>query len=271
MSIKRIAIYLFLLNSTISFNQKGYEIGGGIGLSNYFGDLNTRLSLQNVGLAASLHARYNFNTRTAVKSSLSLARIRANDDNSSNQFERIRNLRFRSNIIDFTAMAEFNFYDYIHGSPADNWTPYMALGFSAFHFNPKADLNGTTYNLRDLGTEGQEIGDEYLLFNGGITLGGGMKWDITRDISMNAEITLRKIFTDYIDDVSSTYPDFATLVTRRQPNGEIARQLSNPSPDPDFFRTGKQRGNSKDNDTYAFFSISIMKYFGSIPCPKLTR
>lgn len=260
-----------MLTTQIAFSQKGYELGGWLGLSNYFGDLNTRLSIQNAGLAGGLSGRYNFNNRISAKSSLGLARIRANDDNSSNTYERIRNLRFRSNVIDLTILGEFNFYDYIHGSTLDNWTPYLAMGFSIFRFNPKADLNGQTWSLRDLGTEGQEIGDEYLLINGGLTLGGGMKWDISKDVSMNAEITLRKIFTDYIDDVSKTYPDFATLVTRRQPNGDIARQLSNPSPDPDFFRTGKQRGNSKDNDTYAFLSISIMKYFGNIPCPKVSK
>jgi hypothetical protein len=267
---------LFLVGMTTLFinsisAQKGYELGGWLGVSNYFGDLNTDLDVFQPGLAGGLNARYNFNTRISVKSSLSMARVRANDDFSSVTFQRQRNLDFYSNIFDFTTMGEFNFFEYIHGSRVDFWTPYLAGGFSVFRFNPKTKLDGNTYALRDFGTEGQEIGNEYLRFNAGLTIGGGVKWDINRDISLNVEFTVRKLFTDYMDDVSTVYPDPALLAAIRAPNGDIAQRLSRRALNPDLIRTGTQRGNSKDNDTYTFLGISIMKYFGQVECPKLSK
>jgi Domain of unknown function (DUF6089) len=251
--------------------QKGYELGGWLGFSNYFGDLNTQLNISQVGLAGGLNARYNFNTRTSVKSSLSYARLRANDDFSSVGFERQRNLNFFSNTFDFTATGEFNFFEYVHGSKFDFWTPYLAAGFSAFRFNPKSKLNDVTYTLRDFGTEGQEVGEEYLRFGAGLTIGGGVKWDINRDLSINVEFTVRRLFTDYIDDVSTVYPDPAILAALRAPNGDIAQRLSRRALNPDILRTGTQRGNSRDNDTYTLLGISLMKYFGRIECPKLSQ
>lgn len=251
--------------------QKGYELGGWLGASNYFGDLNTELSVFQPGLAGGLNARYNFNTRISVKTTLNVARIRGNDDFSTSAFQRQRNLNFYSNIFDWTNTGEFNFFEYIHGSKIDFWTPYLSAGFSVFRFNPKTDLNGTTYALRNFGTEGQEVGGEYFRINAGLTVGGGVKWDINRDISLNAEFTIRRIFTDYIDDVSTVYPDPALLAAVRAPNGEIAQRLSRRALNPDILRTGTQRGNSKDNDTYTFLGISIMKYFGRIDCPKLSN
>jgi len=261
--------FLFSINSTNA--QKGYELGGWIGTGLYFGDLNTRLGIKQPGLAFGLNARNNFNTRIAAKASLNFARIGANDDNSSNNFERRRNLDFNSNIYDFTGQMEFNFFEYKHGSKIDYWTPYLSLGFSAFRYNPTSSLNDVKYNLRDYGTEGQEQGSEYGRFNGGLTLGFGWKWDINEDWSLNAEFTVRKIFTDYLDDVSKTYPDPATLTVIRGDDAVIARGLSNKSIITDFGRAGTQRGNSKDNDTYALFGISLMRYFGELECPKISR
>lgn len=265
---RQVALLLSLLLSSALFCQKGKEYGGWIGAAHYFGDLNTRLDITHPGLAFGFNARRNFNTRTAVKASLNFARVRANDDNSSVDYERLRNLDFYSNIVDITAVGEFNFFEYRHGSLTDNWTPYLSAGFSVFGFDPRTKYQNQTFRLQSLGTEGQDIGEEYLLINGGLTLGVGMKWDINRDISLNAELTVRKIFTDYLDDVSTVYPNATTLAARR---GQVAANISNRALFPERFRAGDQRGNSKNNDTYSLIGISIMKYIGEIPCPKISR
>ena len=78
---------------------------------------------------------------------------------------------FKSNIFDGTAQFEFNFLPYIHGSKDQFYTPYLFAGFSVFYFNPKAELDGETYELRPLGTEGQFKGDEYYTVQGAFTYG----------------------------------------------------------------------------------------------------
>lgn len=268
MNISKCLLFLGLCFSLNLHAQKGKEFGGWVGIANYFGDLNTRLNVTQPGLAFGLNARRNFNTRTAIKTSLSFARVRANDDASSLAYERLRNLDFYSNIYDLTTTGEFNFFEYSHGSKIDYWTPYLSVGFSVFKFNPRTNFQGESVRLQPLGTEGQDIGEEYLTINGGITIGLGMKWDINREISLNAEFTVRRIFTDYLDDVSTVYPNFNSLAQRRS---QTAVLLSNRAGNFDQFQPGDQRGNSRNNDTYTLFGLSIMKYIGEIPCPKLTR
>lgn len=269
MNIRKTITKLLILQclSVTLVAQKGYELGGWLGLAQYYGDLNTSINIKRPGPAGGLNARYNFNNRIGVKGSLNYGRISANDDLSMNNFERRRNLDFASNVFDFTGVGEFNFFEYKHGSKIENWTPYLGLGFSVFRFDPTSKLGDEKYHLRDFGTEGQAIGEEYLLISGGLTLSGGVKWDINRDWSLNAEISLRKLFTDYLDDVSTVYTDPVALRARR---GDIAVALADKSIGDTVGRPGTQRGNSKDNDTYVFIGLSIMRYFGDIPCPKLT-
>ena len=69
--------------------------------------------------------------------------------------------------------------------------------------------------MQELGTEGQEISEEYFLVSGGITLGTGFKWDLSSDVTFAAEFTTRRVFTDYLDDVSTTYADRATIAAVR--------------------------------------------------------
>lgn len=180
----------------------------------------------------------------------------------------MRNLSFKSNIFDFNAVMEFNFFPYIHGSDENYYTPYIFGGFSFMKFNPQAELDGTMYSLRDLGTEGQQNGQEYALFSGAFVFGVGLKWDINRDWSINTSLSGRNVFTDYIDDVSTEYPDFFSLQARR---GPVAVALSDRSPDPDFARIGMQRGNGKNNDLVYFFQIGLMRYFGELPCPSISK
>jgi hypothetical protein len=267
--IIRISVLIaFLAFSQASFAQKGYELGGWLGSSFYFGDLNTNLKITKPGIALGLIARYNFNTRVSARTSLNYGRVGADDANSRNNFERNRNLSFKSNIIDFTNIIEFNFFNYEHGSKTHNKTPYFFGGFNVFYFNPEAELNGQTYNLKDFGTEGQQSGQEYSLINAGLVLGGGFKWDLNRDWSINIEASTRFLFTDYLDDVSSVFPDKALLEASR---GATAVALSDRSLIDGLGQAGRQRGDTKGKDKYTFVGISLLKYFGDIQCPEISR
>lgn len=254
--------------ASISFGQKGEEIGGYIGTSFYYGDLNTTLKIQKPGLAAGIFAKKNLNNRISLRGGLNFARVRASDSKSTNNFEKNRNLSFRSNIWDLSGGIEFNFMEHIHGS-VDNWyTPYLYVGFSVFYYNPTAELDGTRYSLRDLGTEGQAQGDEYFTISTALALGAGFKWDISHDVSVQTEITFRYLFTDYLDDVSTVYPNFSDLESAR---GATAVALSDRSLIDGIGVEGRQRGNSRNNDTYVVFGIGLTKYFGHIQCPKISE
>jgi len=262
-------ILLSLGLSSIATSQKGYELGGWVGGSWYFGDLNTEFRLDKPSFAGGLRARLNFNTRTSVTASLNYGRIIADDADSNNSRQRDRNLSFFSDIYDFTVNMEFNFFNYVHGSSDEWYTPYILGGFSIFRYSPKTEIApGEVHNLRDFGTEGQFSGGEYGNINAAFTFGLGFKWDISETWSLNLQLGSRQVFTDYIDDVSTTYPDLNLLEATR---GPLARQLSDRSGIDGFATPGKQRGDSKTNDSYNFIGIGIMKYFGELPCPPISN
>ncbi len=266
-------ILILSLFFTISFGsllaQRGWELGAGVGVTYYFGDLNTRFNLSKPGLAAGMTARYNFNNRLCLKFAGTYGNIGADDANSANVFEQRRNLRFKSSILDGSAHFELNFLPYIHGSRDQFFTPYMFGGFNVFKFNPKGKYKDNWYELAPLGTEGQFRGEEYYTTQVGLVYGGGFKFDIARDWSINIEISSRKLFTDYLDDVSTTYYGFRDLERLR---GELVANLADPSlPDADglkFGIKGRQRGNSSTKDMYIFSTVSILYYFGTISCPE---
>lgn len=254
-----------------SWAQKGWEAGIWLGTAYYFGDLNTSYNLSDPRPAGGLIARYNFNNRICFKMGGNYGVVSGDDARSKNPYEKARNLSFRSEIFDVSGQLEVNFLPYVHGSRTEFFTPYLFAGFSAFSFNPTADYNGTRYNLRELGTEGQFKGEEYYSVSGSFVYGGGFKVDVSKTWSLNIELGARAAFTDYIDDVSTVYADKKDLLRTR---GEVAAALSDRSimiPGVDGSQLGKegsQRGNSSNKDNLVFIQIGIVRYFGNLACPK---
>jgi hypothetical protein len=252
--------------------QRGAEVGFNAGVAYYFGDLNTQFNLSRPGLGLNAYGRFNFDERIAIKMGLYYGRISGDDAQSDNAFQQARNLDFYSNVWDGTLQLEFNFFPYIHGSKDRYFTPYIFAGLSAFHYNPKTKLNGTTYSLREFGTEGQDIGGEYSLFNLGVAYGGGLKWDLNYYWSINVELSGRFLFTDYLDDVSEVYPDPNVLAILRGPDAVALSDRSDPdAPGGQIGRAGIQRGNSKNNDSYNFAMVGLAYYFGRVKCPPISR
>lgn len=258
-----------VLTSQSAFAQmRGWELGGWLGASNYFGDLNTNWRLNRAHLAGGIAARYDFNDRLALRFGANVCGISAYDSDSKNIYEKRRNLSFRSLIEEGTAQFEFNFLPYVHGHRDFFYTPYLFLGPTVYHFNPQGQYNGKWYDLRDLGTEGQFKGEEYNTTQVAIIYGIGFKFDLSYRWSINFELSGRKLFTDYIDDVSGVYADVREIKAQR---GVIAAALADPSVEPKIGLPGRQRGNGKVNDAYVTAGVGLVYYFGQIRCPSIQR
>jgi len=258
-----------VLTSQFTFAQmRGFELGGGIGVSNYFGDLNTSWRVNRLHLAGGIGARYNFNDRLALRFGATYGEISGFDSDSKNDFELRRNLSFKSIIVDGTAQFEFNFMPYVHGHRDYFYTPYMFAGFSMFYFTPRAEFEGQWYKLPELGTEGQFRGEEYNTTQAALAYGFGFKMDLSYRWSFNVELSSRKLFTDYLDDVSGVYADIRDIRAQR---GETAASLADRSFEPKIGEPGRQRGNGKKNDMYIFLTVGVMYYFGDIRCPEFLR
>ena len=265
-----LVVFLFCQNK-IMFAQRGWEVGGWAGVSHYFGDLNTNFDIKHPGFAGGAAFRFNFNDRLCFKMSANYGSISADDKNSSNIFEQRRNLNFRSVLVDGTGQFEFNFLPYNYFDKSQWFTPYLFAGLSIYHFNPQEKLKGTWYDLRPLGTEGQFKGEEYYTTQMALAYGGGFKIALNEVWSINIELSARKLFTDYLDDVSKSYPNINEL---RKQHGDIAVQLSDPSiPDAEGKKVGqfgRQRGDSKSNDMFTFFGVGVLYYFGDLRCPPIS-
>lgn len=250
--------------------QRGWELGGWAGAAYYFGDLNTSYNLSQPGIAGGLVGRYNFNNRLCLKMGATMGTVQADDARSSNPYEKARNLSFQSKVFDGSTQFEFNFLPYVHGSRTEFFTPYLFTGLSLFSFNPKTRYNGSLVELRPLGTEGQFPGEEYYTFSGAFVYGGGFKFDINPLWSVNIEVTARALFTDYLDDVSTVYPDKKALLRQHGPLSVALsdRSISIPGVDnSQLGNKGTQRGNSNNKDNLVFIQIGIVRYFGNLQCP----
>ncbi len=124
---------------------------------------------------------------------------------------RERNLNFHSPIIEVSLVANYSFFDL----QINKVTPYIFGGIALFGFNPYTfDTTGSKVYLRNLGTEGQGLNiypdrKPYSLGQVAIPFGGGIRFRVTDNVYLGYEIGLRKVFTDYLDDVSTTYADQA--------------------------------------------------------------
>lgn len=193
------------------------------------------------------------------------------DQNGDEYFRKLRNLQFRSTILEAYIAAEvyptvfFEQYESRQGK----LRPYGVLGIGLFKFNPKGqyfDANGTGrwVELQPLHLEGQGMAEypdrkNYKRTQAEIPMGFGAKYYLKENFYLGLEVLHRKTFTDYIDDVSTNYIDqrlFAAYLTPTQ--ARMAQQLNYRENFPAMNTRpslNEQRGNPKQND--AFFSTIL--------------
>lgn len=237
------------------------EIGFMLGGSHYFGDLSQEKQYRFTAPAAQFLFRYNLNSRVAVRGNFSIGKVSGMDYKSSNSLLVNRNLSFKSIIVEVAGGVEFNYLKYQIGSKKYMFTHYILAQVGAFYMNPKAELNGREYSLRDIGTEGQGTNltnqKRYSLLQMCIPLGLGIKFSPNDRLSFGLEYGIRMTFTDYLDDVkSNTYVSKARM---SQENSDVAAQLSNRSLDQNDYGV---RGNSNTKDWYSFFGVTMTLQLG---------
>jgi hypothetical protein len=259
--MKKQLLILFIISATASMAQPlRLHVGGGF--SNYTGDLQQkRFTLQQADGVMSAGATFNFTDKLAIRSEYSYCHVGANDNRSRNRDIVARNLNFQSRIYDFSVMAEYDIFN-INDHPA---TPYIFAGVAAYHFSSYTyDRKGNRVWLALYNTEGQGLPEyperkPYKRTQLNIPFGGGVKYPLSEDIYLAFEIGIRKLFTDYLDDVSSTYVDKDLLLARRGAQavslayrGDEIKGSTRTYPP-----AGTHRGSSKSDDYYYFGQIRI--------------
>ncbi|HPG32916.1 MAG: outer membrane beta-barrel protein [Lentimicrobiaceae bacterium] len=247
-------LFLILITLTASAQRYG-EVGITGGGMYYLGDLNPGKQFLLTQPAFGGFLRHNFNERLAIKTAFTFGMVKGDDAISDVHPD--RNLNFQSSITDFSATFEFNFLEYFIGSMNHSFTPYMFAGVSGFLYNPKADLNGSLIELRTAGTEGQGTAlypdrKQYSKLGFSIPFGIGFKYSLNSFMGLSLSWTMHRTYTDYLDDVSTTYYIDATGITPNVAPEEVL--LSDPTLS---HKAGMQRGDSQYNDWFSVAAVSV--------------
>ncbi len=231
------------------------------GFSNYIGDLQSKgYTTQQGHFAFSGGLQYDLNPHFSILGNASYGRVGASDAYSQKADVRARNLSFQTKIYEGNLLLEYNLLD-LNQHKA---TPYVFAGVALYHFNPFAyDSVGHKLYLRQLSTEGEGLPQypdrkPYNLIQTAIPFGGGIKLRVTDNVVIAYEIGLRKLFTDYLDDVSTRYVDQATLLAAKGPDATKMAyrgdELKGGAPYP---AEGVKRGNPKTKDWYYISGIRV--------------
>lgn len=199
---------------------------------NYFGDLVPKTSFTSFRFGATrpnlgFSYMHRFSPRLSGRGGISYGRISGDDklaadvtDNDAS-YRYYRNLSFRNDIVEVAGVAIIDLFEnrgtYLKRR---EFAPYVFAGLAAFYHNPKAEnLAGDFVALQPLGTEGQNnnfMGRKpYSRFQFAVPFGAGIRYKLDRQYDIGFEIGWRKTFTDYIDDVSTTYADLGPTASEQ--------------------------------------------------------
>ncbi len=208
------------------------------GAASYYGDLckgTECTSSQNVALG--LGVQYRWTRHLASRMEFTYFKISADDAGGQNEK---RNLSFTSNNIDISAVAVYDIFPYAKMFRRRHaYAPYLFAGIGWVSYNPKGELNGTSYKLREIQTE--QVAYSKFAFN--IPFGLGVRYKAAPQLDITAEFGYHLTFTDYLDDVSDVYPEVY--------QSELQQNLS----DKRISTSSNKRGNPNKNDGYFIFGF----------------
>lgn len=263
--MKRAWILILLLSTINTVFAQRFHIGVFGGLAAYNGDLTDKIFPKKVTNGAiGITANYELTDNIMLRAGYTYTVVGGADRYSSKPELVARNLSFESSISEFSLVGEY----YLLNLYENRISPYAFAGLALYHFDPYAFNGGTEkIYLKPLSTEGQGLPGyadrkPYSLTQAAIPVGAGVKFAVTDNLHVGLELGLRKLFTDYLDDVSTNYADPNDLLAGR---GQLAVDMSYRGDDvgnPAYPAKGAQRGSAKHKDTYYFTGLHLTYRLG---------
>jgi hypothetical protein len=284
-TVTRIALALgtVLLGLPQADAQYAWDVGVHLGGANYLGEMGGKdqprrdfvwdMKLGQTRWAVGGFARRKVNRLISVNAGLIYLRIQGADELSTYRPRVGRNLNFRNDMFELYLRPEFTiFQDNDLGGRGRYRTDFRLFayaGVAGYYHNPKGQINrqGDWYDLRPLQTELVD----YSSIGFAVPVGMGFHFTFKRRHRIGWDLGWRTTFTDYLDDVSTTYVDPALLLANGGPDAvALANQtayayaLDPTLPDPrnygyydenGNFITG-QRGDPTHNDSYMTMTLT---------------
>jgi hypothetical protein len=251
-----ILFLFFLLNG----HAQNLHVGVFGGLSAYQGDLQEKIFPKKLtnGIIG-FTANYELTDQIFIRGGFNYSVLGGDDRYAKDSVLIYRNLSFETSIAELSLVGEYYIFDLYD----QKFSPYVFGGIGLFHYNPYTyDNNRNRVFLQPLSTEGQGLSQypkKYSLTQFALPFGGGVKYAFSENVRLGLEFDMRKTFTDYLDDVSTSYPDINDLL---QSKGQTAVDFSYrgdeiPGGDPNFPAKNTQRGGSEHNDWYYFIGLHL--------------
>jgi hypothetical protein len=200
------------------------EIGGGLGVFNYTGDLVRTYDLTTSRPAATVFYRSNVSKVISFRTSFTGGQLAASDQNSpTDSFAAKRAASFNVFLLELSGVFEYHFLDWRDDKRRLRFTPYLFSGVALFGIAGTPNKTASYSNVQMA-----------------IPFGGGMKYVLNPRYYISFEIGIRKTFFDYLDNVSGGTPSFKNY------------QYGNPNDTDNYFFTGITL-------TYTFYDIPCAK------------
>lgn len=219
------------------------SVTAGVGVAYYMGDLSDGVNMKHLGLGPSISVGglYRLTEHVSARGELRFYKVSADQKYSKNAQN---NLSFKTFNPDINLGIQAELFSF-NSQPRVN--PYLFGGLGFTLLNPKAKIDGEWVNLAPLTTEGVKYKRLPLVFTAGI----GVSIKTTERLSLGLELCNNFVNSDYLDDVSTVYPNPDQLPS------DLARRLSDRSPEIglDPRQPGWNRGSAKNKDSYLFLQV----------------
>ncbi len=271
-------LLILLLLPSVTFSQYvwdyGVVAGGSSSLGETGGKEKTRrdwlldMKLPATRWSVGAFGRYKIHPQWYGKVTLNYLRLYGHDKFSTNAGRRGRNLSFRNDMFELFGTVERVLH---HDADFGNTGRYsvefdvMAYGgLGGLYHNPKGELNGKWIKLQPLMTEGQDKPYKRLQFI--VPIGGELFWTFRTRTNekhrLGLDFNWRMTWTDYIDDISTTYANLSDPTAAAVANKSDAVYAETGGaglPERFNYIPGSKRGEPDNDDHYITLSITYAK------------
>lgn len=293
--IKKLFFSLFIIMSTAATLQaQRHELGVRFGSSNLVGDIGktnyvlqalTTKSVARFGIPVygGIIYRMNFNPYQTLRFDLGYNHVQFDDRDAKEEYRRNRKLYGTNNIIEASAIFEYNFFPVNNEQAKGMLSPYIFAGAGAMLFDVtqaelnhdfRRDANGVAQapvNELDYVTTVTYSSNKKV--NAYIPFGVGLKYKFNYNWGVSAEVMLRPTFTDQLDysdingkDIKTTYnadilaPSTTTSLLQTGVYYSVSKER-----EAELLRT-RQIGDPNIKDWLNSVTFGITYSFGRPPC-----
>ena len=175
-----IAFFYVIFFQQNNFAQVRQEMGFFGGTSYYLGDINQSKQFYAPSPSAGALYKLVLNKRTALCAHAYYAQFRGNDLDFKNQYQQNRNISFSASLIDINATYEFNFLPFQFDARQPVFSPFLFVGL------------GYEVMLQSK----YKVGNHFA-----IPFGFGIKYFLSKKVTLGADWSFRKTFLDGIDGI----------------------------------------------------------------------